>query len=63
LELREREGLESIRRFCPDVAPGDLERARLEWLSLLRHIVRVSPPDAPRWHEFVEVVSGELAKW
>lgn len=53
LELREREGLENIRRFCPEVAAGDLERARLEWLSLLRHIERVAPPKSPRWADFV----------
>jgi hypothetical protein len=56
LELRERDGVEAVRRFCPDVAPGDLERARLEWLSLMRHILRVNPPTSPRWPDLVDAV-------
>jgi hypothetical protein len=30
---------------------GDVERATLEWKSLLRHIVHAPDADAPRWRE------------
>lgn len=34
------------------ISRGDVERAILEWRSLLRHIVHAPDPDAPRWEDF-----------
>lgn len=33
------------------ISAGDIERAILEWQSLLRHIVHAPDPHAPRWEE------------
>lgn len=35
----------------PTLRRGDLERAALEWQSLLRHIVHAPEANAPRWEE------------
>jgi hypothetical protein len=35
----------------PELRRGDVERAILEWKSLLRHIVHAPEADAPRWRE------------
>ena len=45
-----------VDRKPPDVGEGlvragDLERARVEWLSLLRHIAHAPPLEWPRWSE------------
>lgn len=42
------------------VSAGDVERAVLEWLSLLRHIVHASDPAVPRWDEFREAAASRL---
>lgn len=34
-----------------ELRAGDIERARLEWLSLLRHVVHAPDLDWPRWRE------------
>jgi hypothetical protein len=46
-----------------EVTPGDLDRARVEWLSLLRHIVHARMlPDA-RWSELQAVARHTLAQF
>lgn len=37
--------------FETEFRPGDVERARLEWHSLMRHIVHAPDLDWPRWRE------------
>jgi hypothetical protein len=46
---------DSIRR-------GDIERATLEWRSLLRHILHAANPDFPRWLEFQSAALQALEK-
>ena len=48
--------------------PGDLERAVIEWRSLLRHILWAPPHDLPRWRElrdaaarFIETTTSPTA--
>ncbi|MDF1823145.1 MAG: DEAD/DEAH box helicase [Verrucomicrobiales bacterium] len=40
---------------------GDVERAFVEWLSLLRHIRHAPDLENPRWRELKEAASRELA--
>lgn len=40
---------------------GDLERASVEWLSLLRHVVHAPNPDVERWPEFQQRAATVLA--
>jgi superfamily II DNA/RNA helicase len=42
-------GLRDLRPH--NISAGDIERAILEWQSLLRHIVHAPDPRAPRWEE------------
>ncbi len=44
-----------------DLRRGDLERARLEWRSLLRHITHAPPAEAPRWNELQAAARNALA--
>jgi hypothetical protein len=39
---------------------GDLERALLEWQSLLRHILDASDPQAPRWDDLRNAAAKAL---
>lgn len=43
-----------------EVSTGDVERAILEWRSLLRHVVHAPAPNAPRWEEFVAAARAQL---
>ncbi len=43
-----------------EVSTGDVERALLEWRSLLRHVVHAPAPDVPRWEEFVAAARAQL---
>jgi hypothetical protein len=46
-----------------EVTPGDLDRARVEWLSLLRHIIHARElPDA-RWSELQAVARHSLGQF
>lgn len=45
-----------------DFGPGDVERAFVEWLSLLRHLRGAPDHDLPRWRELKEAASAELAR-
>ncbi|MDX2080119.1 MAG: DEAD/DEAH box helicase [Terrimicrobiaceae bacterium] len=54
-------GLRAVQTLAPDVSRGDLERASMEWKSLLRHILHCSDPRAPRWEELREAARRVLA--
>lgn len=42
------------------VSAGDIERAVLEWQSLLRHILHAPNPHAPRWEELQAAAQAAL---
>ncbi len=57
-------GLEpSNRGLSLEVAEGDLSRAFIEWLSLLRHITRAPDHDWPRWMGLKEKAAEVLEKY
>jgi hypothetical protein len=45
-----------------DFGPGDVERAYIEWLSLLRHLRQAPNLDDPRWTELKAAASEELSR-
>ena len=47
IELYAGSGMKELREH--HINAGDIERAILEWQSLLRHILHAPDPDAPRW--------------
>jgi hypothetical protein len=51
LQIHRSGGMRAIEKETELLRRGDLERARLEWQSLLRHIIHASDPKAPRWDE------------
>jgi len=44
-------GMHGFKTDAPEIRSGDIERAMLEWRSLLRHIVHAPDAHAPRWDE------------
>ena len=60
LEIYNAEGLKSLQKETESLRRGDLERALLEWKSLLRHIVHAADPSAPRWEEFQSRAAAQL---
>ena len=44
----------------PSISSGDLDRARVEWLSLVRHIVHARELDIPRWKDLQAVATHVL---
>lgn len=53
-------GAREVARESDLVARGDLERALLEWKSLLRHIAGATDPGTPRWEEFRAIATACL---
>lgn len=51
-------GLRDLREH--QISSGDIERAILEWQSLLRHIVHAPDPEAPRWAELQAAAQAAL---
>jgi hypothetical protein len=51
-------GLRDLREH--QISTGDIERAILEWQSLLRHVIHAPYPDAPRWDEFQAAAAAAL---
>ena len=45
-----------------DFGPGDVERAFIEWLSLLRHLRNAPDLDHPRWMELKSAAKAELKR-
>ena len=52
----------SNRGLTTEVAEGDLSRAFIEWLSLLRHITHAPEHDWPRWMSFRQAAGQVLEK-
>lgn len=48
--------------LSPELRQGDIERARLEWHSLLRHIAHASDLEWPRWRELKRSVESRVAR-
>ncbi len=44
------------------ISKGDIERAIVEWLSLLRHIVHAADVDWDRWHDFKSTAADLLKR-
>lgn len=45
-----------------DFGPGDVERAYIEWLSLLRHVRHAPDLEHPRWMELKAAAQSELRR-
>jgi hypothetical protein len=60
LEIYNNEGLKSLQKETESLRRGDLERAILEWKSLLRHILHAANPSTPRWEEFQSCAAAQL---
>ncbi len=54
-------GMRAIAHATGELSRGDIERAILEWQSLLRHIVHSSHPGISRWAGFQESAASALA--
>lgn len=58
IEHHSHSGLRDLREH--QISTGDIERAILEWQSLLRHIIHAPDPHAPRWDELQTAASAAL---
>ncbi len=53
----------TLSRLARDqIGAGDIERAVVEWFSLLRHIAHAPADDAPRWGELRAAATGLLVR-
>jgi hypothetical protein len=50
-------GIPRTKLLTETLRPGDIERAIIEWRSLLRHIVFAPEYDFPRWRELKEAAA------
>jgi len=55
-------GMRSLEKQTDAIRKGDIERATLEWRSLLRHIVHAADPIFPRWNELQAAARAALEK-
>lgn len=62
LHLTGKLGLLLNQGFPLDFGPGDVERALIEWLSLLRHLRNAPDLDISRWTELQAAARAELAR-
>lgn len=62
LRLRRTDSAFRKRLDASRVRPGDIERVRLEWRSLLRHIVQSPDLDWDRWHALRAVATTLLER-
>lgn len=51
LSLHRSGGMRALEKETDSIRRGDIERATLEWKSLLRHILHAADPLFPRWNE------------
>ena len=51
LSLHRSGGMRALQGETDSIRRGDIERATLEWRSLLRHILHAANPEFPRWLE------------
>ncbi len=54
------EGLRAVRATDSEIGRGDIERAALEWASLLRHILAAPDPAVPRWNDLTAAAARQL---
>jgi hypothetical protein len=62
LSLHRSGGMRSLEKQTDAIRKGDIERATLEWRSLLRHIVHAADPVFPRWNELQAAARATLEK-
>ena len=60
LEIFRVGGMRALEKETDSIRRGDIERASLEWRSLLRHILHAADPNAPRWSEFQKAAAKTL---
>lgn len=60
LEIFRVGGMRALDKETDAIRRGDLERATLEWRSLLRHILHAADPNASRWSEFQTAAAKAL---
>jgi hypothetical protein len=62
LSLHQSGGMRSLEKQTDAIRKGDIERATLEWRSLLRHIVHAADPVFPHWNELQAAARAALEK-
>jgi hypothetical protein len=62
LSLHRSGGMRALEKEADSIRRGDIERATLEWKSLLRHIVHAEDPLFPRWSELQAAARQALEK-
>lgn len=60
LELFRSGGMRALDKETDAIRRGDIERATLEWKSLLRHILHASDPGSPRWSQLQSAAAARL---
>jgi len=62
LETHRAGGMRALGKESESLRRGDIERATLEWKSLLRHILHAADPGVPRWDELQAAARKTLGK-
>lgn len=62
LEIYRCGGMRALGKETESLRKGDIERAALEWKSLLRHIIHAADPAFPRWTELQAAARQALGK-
>ena len=62
LSMHRSGGMRALEKETDAIRRGDIERATLEWRSLLRHILHAADPLFPRWHELQAAARQFLEK-
>jgi hypothetical protein len=62
LSLHRSGGMRALEKETDLIRRGDIERATLEWKSLLRHILHAADPLFPRWNELQAAARQVLDK-
>jgi hypothetical protein len=62
LSLHRSGGMRALEKETDSIRRGDIERATLEWRSLLRHILHAADPLFPRWNELQAAARQVLDK-
>ena len=62
LSMHRSGGMRALEKETDAIRRGDIERATLEWRSILRHILHAADPLFPRWHELQAAARQFLEK-
>ena len=62
LSMHRSGGMRSLEKQTDAIRKGDIERATLEWKSLLRHIIHAADPVFPRWNDLQSAARATLEK-